>query len=276
MDEFAIAYNYGLLCLVIGGRGIDATLRKRLTQKKREDELVRSQMKHTIKLGLSAAALILLGVMIAACSSNATQPPGESAPGMAEQVDIEDAPEQGGASTSFFLILVPEETEARFYIDEVLRGEPITVVGATSEVSGQIQVDKEDPTRSQIGPIEVETDSLTTDNSFRNGAIRDLILNSGSFPVVRFTPTSVDGLPEQGLVGETYALTITGELTVRDITRPVIFEATVTPASESRLEGSATTTILRSDFGLTIPTVPNVADVSDQVILEIDFVAVAS
>ena len=36
--------------------------------------------------------------------------------------------------------IVPEETEARFLIGEILRGEPKTVVGKTNQVSGQIFV----------------------------------------------------------------------------------------------------------------------------------------
>jgi hypothetical protein len=41
------------------------------------------------------------------------------------------------------------------------------------------------------------------------------------------------------------------------------------------LVGLASTTILRADFDLTIPQVPAVAGVSEAVLLEIDFVAIA-
>lgn len=222
------------------------------------------------------AIVLLFAMLTAACSSEATDPPAGPDVAAAEPSDIEDAPVQGAASSKVILLIESEGSEARFIIDEVLRGEPTTVVGATTEVSGQIQVDVEDPTQTQIGAIEVQAGSLITDNNFRNGAIRDLILNTGSFPVIRFTPTSVDGLPEQGAVGETYSLTITGDLTIRDVTQEVTFEATVTTVSESRLEGTASTTILRSDFDLTIPSVPQVADVSEEVILEIEFVAIAT
>jgi hypothetical protein len=55
----------------------------------------------------------------------------------------------------------------------------------------------------------------------------------------------------------------------------VSFALTVTPLSETELVGSATTTVLRRDFNLQIPDVPSVANVSDEVILQINFVAVA-
>jgi hypothetical protein len=43
----------------------------------------------------------------------------------------------------------------------------------------------------------------------------------------------------------------------------------------STIEGSVTTIVLRSDFGIGIPSVPGIADVGDEVILSLSFVAVA-
>jgi hypothetical protein len=55
----------------------------------------------------------------------------------------------------------------------------------------------------------------------------------------------------------------------------VSFEATITVISESEIQGNATATISRSDFELTIPSVPRVAGVDEQLVLELDFVALA-
>lgn len=59
------------------------------------------------------------------------------------------------------------------------------------------------------------------------------------------------------------------------MTQSVTFTATVTVISATQLEGSASTIVNRADFGLEIPSVPNVADVDEEVLLEIDFVAAA-
>jgi hypothetical protein len=96
------------------------------------------------------------------------------------------------------------------------------------------------------------------------------------FEFINFAPTAVDGLPDSVTLGEAFSFQITGNLTIRDITNQVTFEATVTPVSETRLEGAATATIQRGDYNLAIPNVPNVADVSEDVQLEVDFVATAS
>jgi polyisoprenoid-binding protein YceI len=92
---------------------------------------------------------------------------------------------------------------------------------------------------------------------------------------VTFTPTALVGLPETVAVGESFSFQITGDLTIRDITRSVTFDVTVNAEAADRLTGSARATVLRSDYGLTIPSVPQVAEVSDEVILELDFTALA-
>jgi polyisoprenoid-binding protein YceI len=58
------------------------------------------------------------------------------------------------------------------------------------------------------------------------------------------------------------------------VTKQVTFDVTTSAASESRLTGTATTTIAYADYGITIPQVRQVASVEDQVRLELEFVAV--
>jgi polyisoprenoid-binding protein YceI len=64
-----------------------------------------------------------------------------------------------------------------------------------------------------------------------------------------------------------------GDLTVRDVTQSVVFDTTVTISDDNRLTGQAVTTVMREDFGLTIPNVPSVVSVEEEVRLELDFVA---
>ena len=69
---------------------------------------------------------------------------------------------------------------------------------------------------------------------------------------------------------------IVGDLTIRDTTKQVTFDVTLTPVDETRLEGLATLTIPYRDFGLAIPDSPSVDTVADDVRLELEFVAVAT
>jgi polyisoprenoid-binding protein YceI len=171
------------------------------------------------------------------------------------------------------LELVPEETEARFVIGEVLRGQNNTVVGSTDQVQGEIRIDPNQPDQSSLGTFQIDAGSFTTDSSMRDRAIANFILQSGEYEKITFEATSINGIPEDASLGQTLNLQIQGNLTIREVTRQVTFDATVTPVSENRLEGSARATILREDFDLSIPSVPSVASVDEEMMLEIDLVA---
>jgi polyisoprenoid-binding protein YceI len=45
---------------------------------------------------------------------------------------------------------------------------------------------------------------------------------------------------------------------------------------DTTVEGTATAEVLRSDFGIGIPNVPSVADVTDEVSLRLEFLATSS
>lgn len=180
--------------------------------------------------------------------------------------------EDSGADPTLFQF-AQAESEARFLIGEILRGQPQTVVGVTDQVAAEIVVDLNNPADAQLGTVQVNARALATDESRRNRAIGNWILETGDFEFINFNPTEIFGLPEELVFGENVSLEITGDLTIRDITDEVTFQATVTPVSESRLEGLASTTINRGDFELTIPSVPFVADVDEEILLEIEFVA---
>lgn len=169
--------------------------------------------------------------------------------------------------------IVPEKSEARFLIDEVLRGQPVTVVGVTNQVAGQIEINPTDPSTSRLGVIQVNARALATDNNLRNRAIKNFILQTDQYEFVTFTPTEITGLPAAGTVGESYTFQLVGDLTIRNVTRPVTFDVTVRPVSTTQLEGTAATTVLYRDFELAIPDSPQVDTVADEVRLELSFVA---
>jgi polyisoprenoid-binding protein YceI len=169
--------------------------------------------------------------------------------------------------------IVPEDSEVRFTLDELLRGNPTTVVGTTNQVAGEILIDIEKPGNSQVGTILINARTLVTDNEFRNRAIKNEILDTGEYEFITFTPTGIIGIPSSPQIGETYSSQITGELTIRDITHEITFEVVAVVNSETNLSGYASSFISREAYDLKIPTVPNVADVDEEVLVEIEFSA---
>ncbi|MEL6524238.1 MAG: YceI family protein [Chloroflexota bacterium] len=168
------------------------------------------------------------------------------------------------------------QSEARFELDEDLRGERITVVGTTDQVGGDIVINFADPALSEVGTITINARTITTDNNFRNQALRGQILKSAQdqYEFVTFTPTELTGLPEEITTGETYTFQIIGDLNILDVTESVTFDAEVTIVSETEITGTASTSVLWADYGISIPNVPGVANITDDVALIIDFVAV--
>src|SRR3712207_650489 len=100
--------------------------------------------------------------------------------------------------------IVPEESEVRFVLDEVLNNEDVTVVGTTNQVAGELEVNADDPSATRIGTIQINARTLTTDNDFRNRAIQNRILETESYEYITFVPTEIVGLPESGEVGQSY------------------------------------------------------------------------
>ena len=229
-----------------------------------------------VRMRVQWLILLVLLAALSACAAPAAGPAQPSEVSTVQATEPAGEPAPAGASEAGTVFQIQAaESEARFVIGEILGGQPNTVIGANHSVQGQITMDLSDPAASQIGPIEIAADGFVTDSDLRNRAIRQFILESSVNPVITFVPDAITGLPEAAVVGESVQLEITGDLTIREITQPVTFRAQVTLVAQDRLEGSATATIQRADFELTIPQVPRVAGVDEAVLLELDFAAVA-
>lgn len=252
---------------------------------------------------------LLLVIMLVACAPGeqgqsqpeATPPPAtptlaEEAPAeetqtgetQAEEVDAAPQPPEGqsestssessavdGADEAFTFHLVADDSEARFIVDEVLMGNNKTVVGVTPDVTGEITVVPSNPSASQIGTITINARDFKTDSSRRNRAIQRQVLITArdEYQFITFTPTSLEGMPETIGVGDTVSFTVVGDVTILDTTRSETFDMNVTVVSEQELTGLASTTVLYDDYGISIPKVPIVASVEDEVRLELEFTA---
>lgn len=202
----------------------------------------------------------------AAASSVETEAPEEPAA----------TPEPAAEAAVAVFRIAQEGSEARFKIDEDLRGQRITVVGVTNQVAGEISVDLSNPANSSIGPLAINARTLATDNPFRNNALRGQILRSSdaAYEFITFVPTSIEGLPATAAPGDMVTFQVTGDLKIIETTRPVTFEVSATLSEDGQtVNGSASAVVRYADFNLRIPDVPGVANVSDDVILEIDFSA---
>ena len=212
-------------------------------------------------------------ISTAASTAAATAQATEAATSSAATAQASAAAASAGQLT--VMNIVPDQSQVHFITHEVLRGSPNTVNGCTTEIAGQIGVDFSNPQSSQVGVIKIDARTFATDNELRNRAIRGQILQSSQdqYEFITFQPTKLDGLPSSVTMGQQFEIHIEGNLTIRDITKPVTFDTMITPDSKSEIKGTASATVQRSDYNLTIPNVPGVADVAQAVDLQLSFLA---
>lgn len=174
-------------------------------------------------------------------------------------------------------VIDPAQSEARFIINEVLLGAPTEVTGATNQVEGTIEIDPNAPESTVLSPLVINARELKTDRNLRDRAIRRFILQSADdkYQFITFTPTAIEGLPSSAGAGDSFTFTVSGDLTIREITAPVTFDVSVTADSDTQISGMAQATVQRATYDLQIPSAPGVADVTDDVRLELSFVATA-
>ena len=123
-----------------------------------------------------------------------------------------------------------------------------TVRGKFTRFTGTIDADEQDPTAAQVA-VEIETASIDTGNEQRDAHLRSPdFLNVEHYPRITFTSTNVERLDEEH--GRLH-----GELTIRDVTRPVVLEVEYagmakSPWGTTSAGFSAKTKINRKDWGL--------------------------
>jgi len=168
----------------------------------------------------------------------------------------------------------PAQSEVRYEVNETfVRGNRLnTAIGRTKGVAGEIRVNFAQPSQSQMGEIVIDISQFTSDESRRDNFIRRQGLESATYPQATFKPASISGLPDKVAVGDNLKFTITGDLTVKQATKPVTWNVEL-KVGDKQLTGMASTQILMSDFGVGPIQIPLLAT-EDQVKLIFDFVAV--
>ena len=189
------------------------------------------------------------------------------------EVEVDDSAANG--SSTVYTIDSAQST-ASFTIAEVLRGADFVVVGTTDQVGGQVVFDANNPTAAQIGEIVINARTFATDSDRRDSAINNRILYTEAFEFVRFQPTAINGLPDSVAVGDSVDVEIVGDLTIMEMTKSTTFAATLTYISADEIAGSASTTILYDEYGVEVPLTQSVSFVSDELTMELDFVATAT
>ena len=155
---------------------------------------------------------------------------------------IEAAP---GATTKTTWKLDPSHTLVEFSAKHLMI---TTVKGRITDVEGTIVMDEKNPRNSSVEAT-LKAVSIDTRTEQRDQHLRSAdFLNAELFPDIKFRSTRIEGDKD--------SFKLTGDLTIRDVTRPITldirFEGQQTdPWGGERVGFSGSGKIDRRDFGLT-------------------------
>jgi polyisoprenoid-binding protein YceI len=147
------------------------------------------------------------------------------------------------------------------------------VRGAFTEFEGTAHLDFQNPAASSAN-LTIQVKSITTGQNQRDEHLRtNDFFDAPTFPGITFTSTGVE------VDGDTYKLT--GDLTIKETTRPVTIDFEFTGAAKDpygniRAGFDGSTTIKRSDWGISWNAALETGGVmvSDKITLEFDVSAI--
>ena len=151
-----------------------------------------------------------------------------------------------------------------------------TVRGSFSDFAGGVDVEGDDNTQAK-GRFVVQTASISTGDAKRDDHLRSAdFFDAATYPTITFVPTSIVA---QG--SERYQ--VTGDLTMRDVTKPIVLDVTVEGRhakdafGKQRIAVSATGSLNRKEWGLNWNMALETGGVlvSEQIKLEIEAAFVA-
>lgn len=145
----------------------------------------------------------------------------------------------------------PNGTVAGYTVDEVLRGEEVTVVGTTGQVTGEIDINDR---MLRSGSFRVRMDGLGTDIGARDDMARSAeILDAEGHPVSTLTvaePVDLAGVPDDGT---TATVPVLVDLTIKGTTVRTPVDVTVLRSGE-QLIASGSVPLTWTEVGVEPPS----------------------
>lgn len=148
------------------------------------------------------------------------------------------------------------------------------VRGDFKSFEGSLQIDAADPAKSS-GTVSIDVASVDTSNEQRDEHLRtNDFFDAQTYPKITFQTTSIEPIDDT-------RFNVSGELTLRGVTKPVTIEfeftgAATDPFGNQRLGFEGSTVLNRKDFGVNWNAALEAGGVlvSEKVTLEIDISAV--
>jgi polyisoprenoid-binding protein YceI len=169
-------------------------------------------------------------------------------------------------------VLSPTGSSARYRVREQLVGHdfPNDAVGETKSLTGAIAFDSSGRVIPQSSKFVVDAGTFVSDKDRRDGFVRGRLLEAEQYPSIVLVPTDVRGVSLPLPTSGSRPIEMTGDLTVRGVTRPTIWKGSA-QFKDGQVTGSASTAFTFNDIRMEQPRVSVLLSVADTIRLEIDF-----
>lgn len=210
----------------------------------------------------------------AATATSVAVPPAESSP---------EPPAEGVTLDVRSFGIDPSRSQASYIAEEEFFNDAVgmlgkalglaNAVGVTNAVEGEFTLLPSTPPQVTSGQFQVDISTLKSDDNRRDNRIRERWLESSRYPTATFVPSAIQDFPADAAEGQPFSFKLAGNMTIREATKPVVFDVTATLQGDT-LSGTAQTELLMSDFGFEAPEMPGLLKVMDAVTVRLEFVAV--
>jgi polyisoprenoid-binding protein YceI len=224
-------------------------------------------------IGQSAKRVAITAIAILACSPGeprtafANSAPKSKSVAAGTTPSAESAP---GLMLRF--VFAPAGQAARYRVRERLAGHdlPNDAIGETKSISGAIAFDSSGNVIRQASKFVVDAGTFVSDRNRRDGFVRERLLEAELYPSIVLQPTEIRGVSLPLPTAGSRPFEMTGDLTVRSVTRPTTWKGTV-QFKDGRIGGSAATAFTFNDVQIEQPRIPVLLSVADTIRLEIEF-----
>lgn len=231
------------------------------------------------------ALLLAVSMLLIGCGGGSTT----SAPAAATEAPAATAVPavEGSAgetlSGQHTYVIVPAESKASYVAKEEFFAGALAkygidagladTIGSTQEIEGQLQLNFDDLTQP-LGEnqFSVKVNTFVTNRDQRDQWIKDNGPSFNRYPVATFVAKSIEGAPASYKTGDEVNFQLSGDLTIREITKPATFDIKAKVLGNT-LTGTATTQLKMSDFGIEPLSFANTLTVADEMGVEVTFTA---
>ncbi|MEH6819731.1 YceI family protein [Dietzia psychralcaliphila] len=197
-------------------------------------------------------ALVVIVVVIAAPYLYKAVRGGDDAPAAAVSTDGAEAA-VGDLDGTWVVVpgSEPNETAAGYTVDEILRGEPVTVVGSTGQVTGEASISDSE---LEAAEFEVRIEGIATDIEQRDTRARSPeILDAEAHPSATLTLAAPVELASTPSDGTTTTIPMEVDLTIKGTTERTSVDVTVLRSGEV-LIASGAVPVTWTEFGVEPPS----------------------